>query len=266
MFAVLALAACAGRLPMPGRLSPVEESTTTFESQGRAIRVDLYLPEGKGQRHPAAIVLHGSGGLHMLSTESSERYAEALANRGIAAYVVHYFDASGTFIANIATEEREYWRWVRVVNDAVAWVRRRPEVRRGRVGLFGFSMGAYLAVGAASTNPDISRVVLVSAGLERGVADSIRQFPPALVLHGMDDDVVTIAEEDTLLQALSRHRATLLTHRYPGEGHDFSDSAAVDAVERAARFLAEGRMATMLEVLRQSNTRRPADTTRARIP
>ena len=90
----LGCTACAGRLHLPGYVHPVEESVSSFESQGHPIRVDLYIPEGKGQRHPAVIVLHGSGGVHSLVTDRSEVYAEALANRGIAAYVVHYFDAT----------------------------------------------------------------------------------------------------------------------------------------------------------------------------
>jgi len=254
--ALLAVTGCAGRLPLLGAVHPVEERTDWFESLGRDVRVDVYVPEGRGKRHPAAIVLHGSGGIHFVGGERVQAYAEALARRGIATYVLHFFDATGTFTASIATEAREYWRWVRVVHDAVDWVRARPEVRPSHVGLFGVSLGAYLAVGAAATSPHVSRVVLLSGGLEPGVADSVRHFPPVLLLHGDEDDVVTPAEEDALVALLSRHRALLVTHRYPGEGHDFGDDAAVDAVERAARFLAEGRVGTLLEVLRRSDTRR----------
>ena len=196
-----------------------------------------------------------------------DRYAEALARRGIATYVVHYFDATGTFMASIATESREYWRWVRVVRDAVDWVRELPEVRATHVGLFGVSMGAYLAVGAAATDPRISRVVLVSGGLEPGVADSTRHFPPTLLLHGMEDTEVTPAEEDDLVRLLALRRTLLVSHRYPGEGHNLSDVAAVDVVERSARFLAEGRVGALLEVLRRADTRlHPADTAGRRIP
>jgi len=267
MFAVAVTGACAGRLHLPGYVHPVEETEESFESLGRTVHVDAYVPEGRGQRHPAAIVLHGSGGIHIVGTESIQRYAEALANRGIAAYVVHYFDATSTFTANLATEGRQYWRWVRVVRDAVDWVAARPEVRPTHVGLFGVSMGAYVAVGAAATDPRVSRVVLLAGGLEPGVADSTRHFPPALLLHGTADDVVTLAEEDSLVRMLARRRTLVLTHRYAGEGHDFQEPAAVDAVERAARFLSEGRVGTMLEVLRRSDTRRTAaDTVRRRIP
>ena len=66
VFALLAVTGCAGRLHMPGFVHPVEESARTFESQEHTIRVDAYVPEGRGQRHPTAIVLHGSGGIHLV--------------------------------------------------------------------------------------------------------------------------------------------------------------------------------------------------------
>lgn len=266
MFALLGSAACAGRLHLPGYVHPVAESSLSFESAGRTIRVDAYVPEGKGQRHPAAIVLHGSGGIHFPLVDYSARYAEALARRGVAAYVVHYFDATGTFTASIATEAREYWRWVGVIRDAVHWVRARPEVRPSHVGLFGVSLGAYVAVGVAATDPRVSRMVLMSGGLEPGVADSAHHLPPTLLLHGTLDDVVTIAEEDSLARLLAQRHTLVVTHRYVGEGHDFGNAAAIDAVERSARFLSEGRVGTLLEVLRRSDTRLAPGDTRPRIP
>ena len=275
----LLLAACAGRLHLPGHVQPVEESSLSFTSLGRTIQVDAYVPEGKGQRHPAAIVLHGSGGIHVIAGQSTQRYAEALATRGIATYVVHYFDGTGTFTADDALEAREYWRWVRVVHDAVGWARARPEVRPSRVGLFGISLGAYVAVGAAATDPRIARVVLLSGGLEPGTADSVRRFPAALLLHGTDDDVVPMAAEDTLARVLTRHRALVTRHRYPGEGHSFADSAAVDVVERSARFLRDGTVETLREALQRTEqlavpravphpvpAAAPRDTVRPRIP
>jgi len=259
--------ACAGRLHLPGAVHAVEESTRSFESRGHAIRVDAYVPEGRGQRHPAAIVLHGSGGIHVVGGGAEDRYAEALARRGIAAYVVHYFDATGTFLAGSETEAREYWQWVRVVHDAVDWVRALPEVRSTHVGLFGISMGAYLAVGAAATNPQVSRIVLLAGGLEPVAVDSIKHLPPALLLHGAEDDVVTLAEEDTLLHLMKLRKTHVVSHRYAGEGHDFGDAAAVDAVERSVRFLGEGVVGTFFEALRPSNAKPAAgDSTRPRVP
>ena len=241
---VLLLAPAPSDSAPAGVRQPVEQSGVSFQSQGHSVQVDAYLPKSRG-RHPAAIVLHGSSGIHMVGGSGAQRYAEALARRGIAAYVVHYFDGTGTFTASDATEAREYWRWVRVVRDAVGWLRARPEVRPSRVGLLGVSLGAYLAVGAAAGDPRVNRVVLVSGGLEPGIADSVRRFPPVLLLHGTADVVVPVASEDTLSRLLARHRVMMVEHRYPGEGHDLGDKAAVDAVDRSARFLADGPLETM---------------------
>jgi len=255
VFSVLFLSACAGRIHMPGSVQPVEESSLSFESLGRKVQVDAFVPEGKGQRHPAAIVLHGSSGIHMVGSSGALRYAEALAQRGIAAYVVHYFDATDTFTASDETEAREYWKWVRVVRDAVGWLRARDEVRPGRVGLLGVSLGAYVAVGAAATDLRVSRVVLVSGGLEPGIADSVSRFPPVLLLHGTADEEVLLASEDTLTRLFTRHRVTMTVHRYPGEGHDLGDKAAVDAVDRSARFLADRPLRRLLNAVKTAEVR-----------
>jgi dienelactone hydrolase len=279
VFSALFLTACAGRIHMPGYVQPVEESSLSFESLGHTVQVDAYVPEGKGQRHPAAIVLHGSSGIHMVGSSGAQRYAEALANRGIAAYVVHYFDGTGTFSADDATEAREYWRWVRVIRDAVGWLRARPEVRPSRVGIVGVSLGAYVAVGAAASDPRVSRVVLMSGGLEPGIADSVQRFPPVLLLHGSADNVVPVAAEDTLTRLLTQHRVPFTVHRYPGEGHEFGDLAAVDAVDRSARFLADRPLRMLLDAVKRAEVRlapasapakapppSPGDTLHYRIP
>lgn len=266
VFSALFLSACAGRIHMPGYVQPVEESSLSFESLGHTVQVDAYVPEGKGQRHPAAIVLHGSSGIHMVGGSGAQRYAEALANRGIAAYVVHYFDGTGTFSADDATEAREYWRWVRVIRDAVGWLRARPEVRPSRVGIVGVSLGAYVAVGAAASDPRVSRVVLMSGGLEPGIADSVRRFPPVLLLHGTADNVVPVAAEDTLTRLFTRHRVTMTVHRYPGEGHEFGDMAAVDAVDRSARFLADRPLRMLLDAVKRAEVRLAPSPAPAKAP
>jgi predicted esterase len=113
----------------------------------------------------------------------------------------------------------------------------------------------------------VSRVVLLSGGLEPGVVDSLRRFPPALLLHGTDDDVVPLASADTLARVLVRRRALVIRHQYPGEGHELADAAAVDVVERSSRFLKDGAGETLREAIRRTERlAAPRDTSAARIP
>jgi acetyl esterase/lipase len=82
---------------------------------------------------------------------------------------------------------------------------------------------------------------LLGAGLEPFLADSIKRLPPALLLHGAEDDVVPLDDVKVLRSFMEAHgfRATL--HVYPGEEHAFGDSVAIDALTRAARFIAPQR-------------------------
>lgn len=219
---------------------PIENDVIFLERDGHRIQVDVYEPD-QGGRHPAAIVLHGSGGIHLLASRTVSRYAQALAEQGIVAFVVHYFDATDDFTANDSVETKNYFHWVRELHDIVTRIRQRPDVRVNSIGLLGHSLGAWLAVGAAAMDPRINRIVLFGAGLEPFLPDSIKRMPPTLMFHGDKDDVVPLADADTLAAFMRRRRYPVEYHVVAGEGHVFSDSAASEALTHAARFLAPNR-------------------------
>lgn len=219
---------------------PIVSEVAFFESGGERIRVDVYRP-AVGGRHPAAILLHGSGGIHAFVESMINRYAEALADHGIVSFVVHYFDGTGDFTADESVEAKNYFRWVQEVRDAVTWVRNRPDVRANAVGIVGQSLGAWLAVGASSMDQRVSRIVLFGGGLEPFLADSIKRMPPTMMFHGDQDDVVPLSDANALAAFIRARRYPIEYHIVRGEGHDFSDSAATAALTRAARFLAGGR-------------------------
>src|SRR5580692_1759887 len=74
----------------------VTQSSMAFESGGKSIRLDGYLPESPDGPLPAVIALHGSGG----GVSGMERYAGMLAAQGFAAYILHYFDRAAIESAN----------------------------------------------------------------------------------------------------------------------------------------------------------------------
>ena len=241
--AALVLAACSGAAlhPRTGVTTmPIDNDVQYVESDGHKIRVDIYRPD-RGGRHPAALVLHGSGGIHALAPSTVNRYAQALAEQGIVTFVVHYFDGTGNFAANDSVEAANYFHWVRDLRNMVTWARQRPDVERNRVSLVGHSLGAWLASGTGAMDPRIYRMALFAAGLEPFLADSIRRMPSTLLFHGAQDDVVPLADADTLIASMRRRRYNVNLVVYPGESHTFSDSAASDALARAARFIAPGK-------------------------
>jgi fermentation-respiration switch protein FrsA (DUF1100 family) len=71
------------------------------------------------------------------------------------------------------------WDGAKDINAAVAWLRRRPDVRDGRIGGIGFSVGGEMMLQAAASNPELRAVVSEGAGV-RSVRDHLLRGPRGL--------------------------------------------------------------------------------------
>jgi dienelactone hydrolase len=237
--AAAVLLACWSCASLSGESPPgptVERATTRIHVDGHPVLLEEYTSPSPG-RHPAVLLLHGSGGLHFYSGDATHRYARGLVSQGFVAVVVHYFDATGTFSAGDEEERRCYDEWVKTVRRAISAVRARPDVDTARVGLLGHSLGAYLAIGVAAEDRRVAAVVDISGGLEPWIAKRVTHLPPALILHGMDDDVVPPSASALLARFLADHHVPYEMRLYPREGHKFEARAESDALARAAEFL-----------------------------
>jgi len=214
-------------------MHPVQESISSFTSGGKAITLDCYFPAESGV-YPAVISLHGSGGNHAsLSDPASE-----LAAQGFAVFVVHYFDRTGTTDANDKqTIFRNFPAWGKAVWDAVSHVADHPQVDKDRIGLLGFSLGAYLALSVASVDSRVKAVVEFFGGLPREMKLFMRRLCPVLILHGEHDTTVPVAEAYDLETELRRREIPYEIQIYPGTGHGFTGETWRDARVRAVLFL-----------------------------
>ena len=211
-----------------------------YWSVGHAIAVDRYSavsPAFDPARRPAVVLLHGSGGMILGGGRSIRRYARALASRGFEAFVIHYFDATHTWIAGGPSERRNFSRWVQTVSDGITYALRQPSVDSTHIGIVGISLGAYLGVGAAAADPRVTALVDISGGLEPFLADRVTRLPPALILHGSADKVVPVAEAFLLARYMSLRDMRYEMRIYEGEGHQFADSVEADAVARSTAFI-----------------------------
>ena len=72
------------------------------------------------------------------------------------------------------------WGTARDVDAAVAWLRRRPDVQRRRIGGLGLSMGGEVMIEAAARNPGLKAIVSEGAGI-RSVRESLLRRGPSAI-------------------------------------------------------------------------------------
>jgi dipeptidyl aminopeptidase/acylaminoacyl peptidase len=202
--------------------SPASITAESYELAGAAPRATV-------------LVLHGAGGT-LLDGPEMRRVARALATDGNAVYLLHYFQPTGTMFALDATMQRNFRTWLEVVQSAVTAVQQ-ERGSRAPVGIYGYSLGGFLALRAASDNPQVGAVVEHAGGVWNKRMDKIGRMPPVLMVHGERDKRVPFAQYAEPLVPVLRRRATKLeTHFFPDEGHVFGRPAMETVRSDAARF------------------------------
>jgi dienelactone hydrolase len=212
---------------------PIQTRELVLHAGGKPITIDCHLPDSSGS-FPAIIGLHGSGGSHASMSDP----ARDLAGYGFAIFVPHYFERTGTqYAGDKQTIFRNFPAWGKTVWDTVGFVCQQPEVDKERVGLLGFSLGAYLALSVASVDTRIKAVVEFFGGLPREMKFFMRRLCPVLILHGESDPVVPVSEAYDLEKELQRRDIPYEMKIYPQAGHGFTGEAWQDASKRTLAFL-----------------------------
>ena len=204
-------------------------------------RLDVYAPNDSAT-HPIVIFFHG-GSWTMGRKSQYEFMGAALAARGYLTVIPDY---------RLYPEVR-FPTFVEDSARAVAWVHEHAHELRGdpdRIVLMGHSAGAHMAAMLALSSDYLGRAgvpprcIVGLVGLSGPYAldpnsDTLRTIfaapygpddwrpvhfvtdraPPALLLHGLDDDVVSPTHTEKLRDALLSHNASVETHLYPGRGH-----------------------------------------------
>lgn len=206
-----------------------------FESGGKKIGVEIFRPDVK-QRVPALIVLHGASGA-AVGNNYVRQLGVGFASAGYAAFLVRYFERTGTSYAGDATIYRHYQVWSDTIHDAVTFASADPLVDAKRVAVLGYSLGGYLAVTQGARDPRVAAVIEIAGGLDKESPGRAKRMPPTLILHGEADQRVLVSEARALEKWLKKIGATHDVHVYPTEGHLLSVPAALDALARGHAFL-----------------------------
>lgn len=214
----------------------VRQSILSFPSGGRNIIVDRFAP-ASGHGRAAMLVLYGAGGIYMDGPEM-HRVARRLAEDGDEAYVVHYFNRTGTMFGLDSNMQTHFEEWLLTVRDAVGWVYAQHG-GKAPIGVFGYSLGAFLTVAVASDDARVGAIVEHAGGIWNNKTSRIGRLPPTLMIHGLQDRRVPVPKYAAPLLAVVKKRAPhWRTEYYPAEGHVFNTEANAQVREQAAAWFA----------------------------
>ncbi len=217
------------------RASEMRPTALNFQSGGRTIRADYFAPVGRPAKR-TIIVLHGAGGM-LFDGPAMRRVARTLAGAGDSVYLLHYFNRTGTIGARDADMQKHFGEWLETLRAGIVWAHSRE--KSGPVGLYGYSLGGFLALAAASDNSLVGAVAEQAGGVWNSQDNRIGKMPPVLLVHGLQDTRVPFEKYAKPLQQLLRERGGKVeTDFVSDQGHVFSEDAMKAVRPKVAAFFA----------------------------
>ena len=233
-----AVALCASLLLVSvarGGNEPLRVTNTSIRSGERVVRATVFEPERKAVR-PAILVLHGAGGM-LFDGAEMRRMSRHLAGEGNTVYLLHYFNSTGTpFAVRGSTMKRHFGTWRRTVLDAIEHIHG-SRSDRSPIGVYGYSLGGFLALFSASDNPRVGAVVEHAGGVWNDKLDRLGRLPPVLMIHGERDTRVPFRQYAApVVPELRKRSPKVETRFFPAEGHSFTPQATKTVREETAGF------------------------------
>jgi dienelactone hydrolase len=211
-----------------------------FQSSGKKIRLERFSPFDPG-RHPAVFLTYGAAGLTGRG-DGFRDYSRDLASHGYVVFLIHYFDATDTATAgDLPVDRSRFTLWTKALQDGITYASQDPHVDRHRIGLLGFSLGAFLALWESSQDSRVKAVVEYYGGTSLFMGPAQR-MPATLILHGAKDSIVPLEEARKLERLLDEQHASYAIKIFPNQDHGFDGpegdpAAAKDAWQRTLAFL-----------------------------
>ena len=197
----------------------------------REVRLDVYKPSDPGP-HPTILLLYGAGGLAFDGSRMRVT-AQQWSSAGYNIYLVHYLDATGGFMAMPWSMRPGFDPWVETVRDAIDWIQKQPS-SSAPIGIYAYSLGAFVGLEAASDNPHVGALVDFAGGWVEGKMKPLGRMPPLLLVHGQRDHRVPYKKYvQPLFSYLDQHHIAYESRVFPSQGHKPS-AAVLEAVRTEA--------------------------------
>jgi carboxymethylenebutenolidase len=240
----LALADFAGNHGLPLRAAAeVTETVTISTPSGKRVSAILALPSNIPA--PAVVIIHGALGRDSWFIDLAKRFAD----QGFVGVAIDLFDGNVTTDFNqadmlVAKAESDLDRTVQTIVAWLDWLRSDNRMT-GKVGLFGFSFGARMAIHAALAAPVDASVLCV--GTDRGrydVAKLTHFNGPVIGHYATKDQYLSAGSVKLFVHRMKEADKPMQVHWYEADhtfmvptAPDYSKTDAELAWQRTVDFL-----------------------------
>lgn len=207
---------------------------TEFVSNSRTVRGLLYKPTGPANG-AAVVLLHSSEGL-TVDAHSFDPHAIQLAARGYHVLVPNYFEARAR---QVPWNGRDVRQWHEAGHDAVAYMGTLEGVDPARVGIWGFSLGGFVATDG-SAHPDSTARVAIGVGTGQDIfeASRTRRELPMLLIEGYSTfPIISAATMRELAANLRRRGATVEVQMLAAPERSMTGPVWCEVFQHTRRFL-----------------------------
>jgi len=185
-------------------------------------------PNGAG-----VVLLHGARGL-AADAQTFDPHAVQLASRGYYVLVPNYYDAEP---GRQRRTSRDLRIWRTAAADGAEFLAGQPGMEPGRVALWGYSLGGWLAGETAMEAGGVAAGVSVAGGLDVAEAGRARREVPLLLIHARQDPVISPLSTRRWGDGLQRRGARVQVEALDWEGHGFDAATWCEVFGRTRAFL-----------------------------
>jgi dienelactone hydrolase len=222
--------------------SPFQEFLTG-KKDGKAVTLagELRIPEPGADKLPAAILLHGSGGLGGTGSPISE-WTNELNRLGVATFVVDSFTGRG--IVQTGTNQAQLGRLNMIVDAYRAFdlTAKHPRIDPERIALVGFSRGGQSALYASvkrfrvmhwnPSGPEFAAYVAFYPDCVTTYREDTEvSSKPVRVLHGAADDYNPVGPCKAFIERIPKDGRDVALIEYPDAHHVFDGPALKQPVK-----------------------------------
>lgn len=224
---------------------PIAIHYSQFESAGKPVE-DFYCAPLAPGAHPAVILLHGAVPRGSVDEDFAEQ-CRKLAVAGYYAMFAEYYSQAGPARPGdrpVLGKGFEDWVngnfpiWTREIESAIDVLGQDPTVRRDRIALIGYSLGASLAMAVgASESGRVAAIIEYYGKMHDSYISMAANMPPTLILHGSADTTVSVDYAYQLDALLTKYNRPHEMKIYPGAWHGLDPATRANAWQRSMVFL-----------------------------